>query len=191
MLPAALLTALLLLGIIVFVVWRGLDYLHRHPELMTDDAPASYRGCHTTLDEVVARYKQIEHQVTPRTVAAWQSPNGRLYTVSYEGVKERRSSADQGVYSLHWSQIGGVGVRMQPRFIFPDERGGRVETAVTTGYSFHLLVVPVSGDTMDVLIPTTGSAEAINFVAHVIALAERMDRRVNVFGFDRPPAPTR
>jgi hypothetical protein len=42
---------------------------------------------------------------------------------------------------------------------------------------------------MDIHIPTNGQPDTINFVAHIITFAERMNRRINVFGFDKPPAP--
>jgi hypothetical protein len=44
---------------------------------------------------------------------------------------------------------------------------------------------------MLIAIPTHNRADAVNFVAHTLAFAEAMHKRINVFGFDRPPAPRR
>jgi len=192
MLLAALGLAAVLLAAIIVVVVRALDYLHRHPELIATSTPHAYERCHLTLAEIIARYKQIEARVTPQTERAWQSFNGRQYTVSFQGVEERTHPPHSLPYHLSWDTIGGVGLRMQPGFQWADsDRDGHTDNQYTTGYSFHLLIVPASGNTIDIVIPTVGHSAAVDFVAHTIALAERRGKRINVFGFDKPPAPHR
>jgi hypothetical protein len=58
----------------------------------------------------------------------------------------------------------------------------------TTGYSFYLLIVPHSGNTMTVRIPTSERPDAVNFVAQTLTLAGHFKKRINVFGFHKPPA---
>jgi hypothetical protein len=193
MLLFAVFTAIVFLVAIIVLVIRGLEYLREHPELLTSDTPLAYQRCHTTLAEVIARYKSVTREVTPRMVITWQSPAGRFYRISGDGVEERADPGTlQGVYRLRWDYIGGVGLRMQPGFRLVHSRRGRaVQIQYTSGYSFQLLIVPVSGDTLEIPIPTNGRTDAVDFVAYTVALAERMGKRVNTFGFDKPPAPYR
>jgi len=58
-------------------------------------------------------------------------------------------------------------------------------------YAVYLLIVPLSGRTLNVPIPTDQSDDAIMFVARTLVLARRKQRRISVFGFDKPPAPYR
>jgi hypothetical protein len=192
MMTAACLSALVLSALLVFVGWRARQFVRRHPEILTATTPYTYQRCHTTLDAVITHYKTIQHDDTPRIIG-WQAPNGQLYIVSDEGIRQRRSiHADTDVYFLAWRDIGGVGVRMQPGFLSADKnRDGSPDRLYTTGYSFHLLIVPITGQTMDIPIPLNQQDDAVRFVAHTIALAERKGRRINVFGFDKPPAPQR
>jgi hypothetical protein len=85
---------------------------------------------------------------------------------------------------------------MQPGFtVLAGARENEADSQITTGYSFHLLIVPTSGSTIDIPIPTSGQDHvrraAIEFVAHTLALAEKHGKRINTFGFDKPPAPYR
>lgn len=180
-------TAVALLGLLLMVTARALAYLREHPELITNQTPLAYQRCQHTLQSVIARYRQIKEQLAPGLTVTWEAPGGARYAISDDGVEERRAGA---VYALPWSEIGGVGVRMQPGCGLLDRhRDGSAKTRHTAGYSFHLLIVPITGRTLNILIPTSGRTDAIDFTAYTIALAERAGKRVNVFGFDRPPAP--
>lgn len=184
-----ILTALVLLAILSLVIARALTYVRQHPELLTHGTPPAYQRCQNTLLQVIERYKEIAGQVAPNVTINWQAPNGARYAVSDLGVEERREAAP---YFLRWSDIGGVGVRMQPGFRLVDtNRDGSPDNQYTTGYSFYLLIVPITGPTMNVFIPTDGRDDAVDFAAHTIVLAEGRQKRINVFGFDRPPAPHR
>lgn len=187
----AIFTAVILLVMIIFVILRAQEYIRQHPEILTTDSPLTYQRCQITLSDVITRYKQIEDQFIPSHIITWQSPNGRFYQVSSRGVEERRAPVStKNAYTLDWEDIGGVGVRMQPGFKLVDHnRNGYADSQYTEGYSFNLLIVPISGSTLDIQIPTDGDPDAVNFVAHTIALAGHMNRRINVFGFDKPPAP--
>jgi hypothetical protein len=188
MLVLAILTALVLLVTTILVVFRALDYVHQHPEILRADVPVTYQRCQITLFEVIDRYKQIEAQFTLRSIVTWRSPSSRFYRVSSGGVEEQRETGS--TYRLDWEDIGGVGIRMQPGFKVVDHnRDGWADSQYTMGYSFNLLIVPISGSTMDIYIPTDGHPDAVNFVAFTIAFANHMKRRINVFGFDKPPAP--
>ncbi|MBN1202393.1 MAG: hypothetical protein JXJ20_11100 [Anaerolineae bacterium] len=190
MLPIAIITALVLLLFIVLVSRAALKYIGEHPEALTTNFPAAYQRCHVTFAQVVERYQQIKSQVTSSNVITWQAPNQRRYTIDYYGVEERDPAASPDLYHLPWTRIGGVGIRMQPGFKLVDfNRDGSTDGQYTTGYSFHLLIVPVSGSTIDIPIPTDGRQDAVDFVAHTVALAEHQGKRVNALGFEKPPAP--
>jgi hypothetical protein len=190
MLAIVLFTASLLLFALVFMLARALDYVRQHPEVLIGNAAQAYAHCQITLQQVIERSKTIENTISPDALIAWQAPNGHFYTVSGRGVEEQRSGSR--VYHLAWSHIGGVGVRLQAGFKVVDaNRDGLADTRYTTGYSFFLLIVPVSGDTMTIRIPTPGRADAVEFVAQTLALATHLKKRVNVFGFNKPPAPHR
>jgi hypothetical protein len=153
-------------------------------------ASLAYEHCQITLREVIERSKAIEKTISPDALIAWKAPNGHFYRVSSRGVEEHRSG--NHVYHLAWNHIGGVGVRLQAGFKVVDaNRDGLADTRYTTGYSFLLLIVPVSGDTMTIRIPTPGRADAVDFVAQTLALAGHLKKRVNVFGFNKRPAPHR
>ncbi len=188
---AVILSVCLLLAIIVVLV-RALDYIQQHPELITDGTPLAYQRCQMTLAHVVTRFKEIEHALTPGDVVTWDAPDGFRYTLTRRGVERRREASSARVYHLPWENIGGVGVRMQPGFSLVDHnRDGWADSQYTTGYSFHLLIVPISGHTMNIRIPTDERADAVDFVAYTLAAAERQHKRINVFGFNKPPAPHR
>lgn len=180
-----------ILAATLIVLWRALAYVRLHPELVTAGTPLAYQRCQLTLQQIIDRYKAIETGVNTNTLVAWQSPSGRIYMVSSSGVEERKPGSIQP-YQLPWSHIGGVGVRMQPGFRFVDrDRDGSPDQQQTIGYVFLLLIVPVSGRTLNILIPTDDREDAVDFVAHTLALADQMKKRINVFGFDKPPAPPR
>jgi hypothetical protein len=181
--------------VLIVALWlvgrRAMTYVRTHPELITNGTPLAYQLCQNTLQHIIARYKEIAGQQVASAVIAWQAPGGTVYTISRTGIEERRDP-NRPPYTLAWADIGGVGVRMQPGFkVLDHDRDGRADSRVTTGYAFHLLIVPVTGDTMVIFIPTNNRTDAVNFVAHTLALAEIMQKRINVFGFDRPPAPRR
>lgn len=184
----ALLSAAVLLGATLWVLARGLDYLHNHPELIRGGAPLAYRQCHATLAEIVARYRQLETAGPSVAALTWHSRQGRRYTVDSNGVEEQRR-ADRPAYRLLWGAIGGVGLRMQPGALGASPERDAVQP--TPSYTFHLLIVPVSGRTIEVLLPTDGDAAALDFAAHTLAQAHRLGKRINTFGFDRPPVPVR
>lgn len=191
MLIMAIITAIILFVAIAAVMRRARRFIHTHPEVLFNIPPLAYRRCHITLNQIVERYQQIETQVSGHTLLGWHAPGGLLYMVGSSGVRKRRDiSTDRDLYALSWDQIGGVGVRMQPGFKLVDLDGdGSADKQLTDRYSFHLLIVPISGATMDIVIPTDDRDDAINFAAHMIALAEHYDKRINVFGFNKPPAP--
>jgi hypothetical protein len=185
MLAIALFTASILLFVLVYVLTRALDYVRQHPEILLANSALAYEQCQLTLQQVVSRSKEIAGAITPAMQIAWLAPNGHFYAVSSEGVEEHRPGR---VYHLGWPQIGGVGIRMQPGFKPVDlhrDTPGEVRSA--TGYSFFLLIVPLSGDTITIRIPTHDRADAIDFVAHTLALAGHLHKRINVFGFNKPP----
>ncbi len=190
LLPLLLISAILLVAAIIAVIWRGLDYARQHPELVTDSTPLAYQRCQTTLKRIIDRYKEIKESAAGPSPVTWQSPNGARYSASDQGVEQRREGLPR--YFLPWEEIGGVGVRMQPGFTLADiNRDGWPDSQLTTGYTFHLLIVPISGVTMNIRIATDDRPDAIEFVAQTIALAERQEKRINVFGFDKPPSPWR
>ncbi|MBI5958423.1 MAG: hypothetical protein HY866_06810 [Chloroflexi bacterium] len=185
-------TAVILVVLLVIVITRALDYLRYHPELVTNGTPLAYQLCQITLRQVIERYKQIEKESGEPVNVSWQSPNGYRYTVNKRGIEERYADLPEGrgVTFLAWDDVGGVGVRMQPGFTLAgSRRESWVENQYTSGYTFHLLIVPISGATMNIRIPTDDRPEAVEFAAHTIALAEQQQKRINVFGFDKPPAP--
>jgi hypothetical protein len=190
MLAVALFTASILLFVLAFALARALEYVRQHPEVLVGSAALAYEQCQAMLRQVIERSKEIESQISPDVLIAWQAPDGKFYTVSGDGVEENRPGSR--VYHLPWNNIGGVGVRMQPGFKVVDaNRDGRVDTRRTVGYSFYLLIVPLSGDTMTIRIPTHDRADAVDFVAQTLALAGHLKKRVNVFGFNKAPAPSR
>jgi len=168
MLAIAVVSAILLTLMIAIVVLRALDYLQQHPELVTNGEPLAYQRCQITLMQVIARFKEINPQITRDMVITWHAPNGNRYTVSHHGIEERRDSGGSvPATALAWDNIGGVGVRMQPGFTITDtNRDGWPDHQYTTGYSFHLLIVPFSGSTMNIPIPTNDRPDAVDFVAH-------------------------
>lgn len=191
MLLVPLLTAFLLLAAIIGVVSHAQTYLQRHPELMYGSPPLAYQLCHLTLAQVVERYQFVKPRLSSIAALTWDAPDGRRYAVTQEGVEARRG-AHHNVNRLSWERIGGVGIRMQPGFRFADEnRDGVPDNQYTLDYSFHLLIVPTSGATMDVLIPLHDRAAAVDFVAHALAWAEQRGKRINTFGFDKPPSTSR
>jgi hypothetical protein len=185
MLAVALFTASILLFVLIAVLTRALDYIRRHPEVMSEGSAQAYERCQVMLRRVIARSQEIASAISPDALIAWQSPNGRFYTVSGGGVEEQQTNSR--VYHLGWSEIGGVGVRMQPGFKLVDAD----YTGRTTSYSFYLVIVPHSGETMTILIPTHERTDAVEFVAQTLALAGYFKKRVNMFGFNKPPAPAR
>ncbi|MBN1679939.1 MAG: hypothetical protein JW966_06575 [Anaerolineae bacterium] len=192
MLPFALISALVLLAVTCIVIQRALAYVNAHPEITSRGSPVSYQRCHTTLLDVIERYHQIRNQIEAGLHVSWQSPLGGYYTIDHSGVTEHWLSSQKTAGHLPWHRISGVGIRMQPgfRFIRPD-MDTTSHNSVTTGYSFHVLVVPLSGRTMDIIIPIDGQNDAISFVAYMVALAENRGKRINTLGFDKPPASRR
>ncbi len=193
MLVVALITALILLAATTAVLLRALSYVHQHPELVTSETPPDYLRCQTTLQRIVQRYHEIAPLTLGASTLAWKSPSGHIYTLSTAGVERRRALAPpSATATLRWADIGGVGVRMQPGFSFADyDRDGSTDRQTTTSYTFALIIVPLQGNTMTIPIPTDDRADAVDFAAHVLAQAERMHKRINVFGFHKPPAPRR
>lgn len=188
MLLVPILSALLLLTAITGVVVRGLDYLRQHPELTRHTSPLAYQLCHLTLAQVVARYQMVKARLSAASGTTWHAPDGRRFRVTQLGVESHRGAARDS-YRLGWERIGGVGIRMQPGFRFTDEnRDGTPDNQYTTDYSFHLLIVPTSGPTIDVPVPLREREAAVEFVAHTLALAEQHGKRINTFGFDKPPS---
>lgn len=189
MLWIALLTALALMVAIIAVLLRALGYLREHPELITNSTPPAYLRCQTTLRRIVQRYHQLV-PLRPQTILlAWQAPSGLTYTLSSLGITCQRGPGHTvPITALPWPEIGGVGVRMESGFSLAD-RDSATET--TTSYTFALIIVPFQGSTLTIPIPTEGSDEAVNFAAHILALAEAKHKRINVFGFDRPPVSSR
>lgn len=183
-----ILSAAVLLGVFVSMMLRGVAYVQRHPEVAQHGAPLAYQLCHLTLVHVVERYHQVGQRAAPALSATWHAPGGRRYLVTGEGVEAQRGGG-QALYRLPWDRIGGLGIRMQPGFRFADEnRDGSTDNQYTIDYSFHLLIVPLSGATIDVPIPLRDHTQAVDFVAHALVLAEQHGKRVNTFGFDKPPS---
>lgn len=180
------LTAVLLVSALIVVVLRALDYLKEHPELVTDGTPLAYQRCVITLRQVIERYKQIEPETAVPLSVRWTTPGGTRYVSTDRGIEEHHE--DQRVYALDWDEVGGIGIRMQPGF---STRGTtrleKVDNMVASGYSVYMLIVPISGPTISVLVPTDDRSDAVDYVAYTIALAERAGKRINVFGFDRAP----
>jgi hypothetical protein len=189
----ALLTALILAGVTIAVLLRALGYLREHPELITNGTPLAYQRCQHTLSQIVQRYHQIAPLRSDSLLLAWQAPSGATYTLSGQGLTwHRGSTAVVPAATLPWAEIGGVGVRMQPGFSFADrDRDGATDHIYTSTYTFALIIVPFQGPTLTIPIPTDGRDDAVNFAAHLLALAEARQKRINVFGFDKPPAPPR
>lgn len=195
MMVIALVSAALLLALMIVTVHRALRYVERHPELLTQTGPRTYQLCQDTFRDIAARYHDLKNDALDRVILAWHSPNGLYYLLTDEGVEERRGADDyRGAYRLRWDQIGGIGLRMQPGFRLADlSRDRMADGALTSGYGFRLLVVPMSGRTMEIVVATTARAEAsraeaVEFAAHLVAVAEQKGKRVNAVGFDRPPA---
>ncbi|WP_119072213.1 hypothetical protein [Aggregatilinea lenta] len=187
MLLVPLLTAVLLLAAISGVVVQALNYLQRHPELARGSSPLAYRLCHLTLSQVVERYQQVKPRIGSVATLTWDAPDGRRYIVTPEGIEARRG-ANHSLSRLGWDRIGGIGIRMQPGFRFADDnRDGMADNQYTMDYSFHLLIVPTSGATLDLLIPLHNRTAAVDFVAHALAWAEERGKRINTFGFDKSP----
>ena len=190
MLAVTVITALILLAALVLTTWRALGYIRQHPELLTDTAPPAYARCQETLRQIVARYQLLEALPAAEGPVTWRAPSGLIYDVSEGGITERRERSPG--YHLRWPDIGGVGLRMQPGFKLVDRDGdGTADNQFTVDYAVYLLIVPLSGRTLNVPIPTDQSDDAIMFVARTLVLARRKQRRISVFGLDKPPAPYR
>ncbi|MCD4685907.1 MAG: hypothetical protein K8S97_08225 [Anaerolineae bacterium] len=188
LLLGVIISALVLLLLLVIVFWRARRYVRLHPELITTGIPVGYVRCQRTLRRVMVRYREMVAANLGDTTITWQSPLGFRYTLSEQGIDQRRGSTHR--YTLRWDEIGGVGMRMQPGFTFKDEdHDGRTDSRRTTSYGFYLLVVPNSGPTMSIQIPTNDRPAAIDFTAYMLVLAEQRRKRINVFGFNRPPSP--
>lgn len=118
-------------------------------------------------------------------MTAWYAPNKNVYTITAQGVQERRDiSLTDAAYFLSWDDIGGIGMRMQPNFSNIRNPDG---SRLVTHYSFHFLIVPLSGSTIDIAFPIDGREDAIDFAARALVVADQMKKRVNLFGFDKPP----
>lgn len=188
LLLGVILSALVLALLLGIVFWRARRYVRLHPELVTTGIPVGYIRCQRTLRRVLARYREFVTADLSHTTITWQSPLGFTYTLSEDGIDQQRG--DSYRYTLRWDAIGGVGMRMQPGFTFRDEdRDGRTDSRRTTSYGFYLLIVPLSGRTMSIPIPTDDRQDAVDFTAYTLVLAEQRRKRINVFGFNRPPAP--
>ena len=87
MLALGLFTTSLLLFAFVFVMTRALDYVRRHPEVVSGSAALAYEQCQVMLRQVIVRSREIEKQMSPTTLIAWQAPNGRFYTISQQGER--------------------------------------------------------------------------------------------------------
>jgi len=186
MLAVFVCSALALLVMIIVVLFRAQDYVRTHPEIITGGVPLAYWRCQETLDRIIRRYKELEPGVTAVTAVTWQGLSGRHYIVNNDGLTERREFPESGEYALPWDRISGVGMRMQPGFRLIEDR--RAESSYAVGYSFHLLIVPTSGPTIDILIPTDEcQTDAVEFTAQTLALTEHMGKRINLFGFDKMP----
>lgn len=187
---AVLASGMVVLLLTLAVLLRALRYLRLHPELTQTPIPVSYIRCQRTLAQVIERFRALERGHVAAMSLDWESPGGFSYTISEPGIDQRRGAKHR--HYLPWHAVGGVGVRMQPGFRHADRnRDGFVDSRYTVGYAFYLLVVPVSGHTMSIQIPTDGSADAIEFTALLLALAQHHRKRINVFGFNKPPAPHR
>lgn len=191
MLQAALIGSnVLVLVLMLLVLARAVRYVRRHPELFTSTVPVGYVRCQRTLRRVIERSKALAGGELERTSIVWQAPGGLRLTLDASAVEARRG--DGGGVRMRWDDVGGVGVRMQPEFRFVDADGDRrPDVQQTVGYSFHVLVVPLSGSTLSFTIPTDGQPEPVEFAARLLALAGHHQKRINVFGFDRAPAPPR
>lgn len=187
-----ILSAIILLTLVVWFTARAQVYVQAHPELLAEQQPpAEYLRCHATLSRIIERYHQLKPHISHHTTLEWQAPGGRCYHADAARVEEQLAARGAD-HHLTWDIIGGVGLRMQPGFTVTDENRRRQSyTVITSSYTFYLLIVPVRGPTLSVHIPTDNNAHAIDFAAGIVALAELMGKRVNVFGFDRPPAPNR
>ncbi len=157
--------------------------------MITNGTPLAYQRCQITLGQIVQRYHQIAPLRDDTLLLAWQAPSGTTYTISPQGIECHRGSTEAiPAATLPWGEIGGVGVRMQPGFSFADrDRDGATDHVYTSSYTFALIIVPFQGPTLSIPIPTDDRDDAVNFAAHLLALAEVKQKRINVFGFDRPP----
>lgn len=190
LLAALVITGAVVLALMLLVLWRAVRYVRRHPELITTASPIGYVRCQRTLQQVIERSKALAGADLGQTTFTWEGLVGISYRLTRRGVDQRRGEGDW--FTLRWDDIGGVGVQMQPEFSFVDyDRDRSVDVQKTVGYSFQLLVVPLMGSTWAIAIPTDGRAEAVEFAAQLLARAQRAQKRISVFGFDRPPAPAR
>lgn len=186
---AALVSTGVLLVALIVTVRRGLHYVARHPELLTTHGPRAYTLCQDTFRDLAARYHVLKTEQLDRISVAWHSPSGLYYLLTDEGIEERPEADDtRRAYRLTWEQIGGIGLRMQPGFrVVGTGRNRHRAAAASLGYAFWLLVVPLSGRTIEIHLATDDRAESVEFAAYVVALAEQKGKRVNAVGFDRPP----
>jgi hypothetical protein len=119
-----------------------------------------------------------------RSWATWES-----YTVSLEGflIIPDDPTGSALLAPLSWEAVSGIGVEMTPIYAYaPAMRSfWDVSTRVNTGYRFNLLIVPISGATLTIQLPLRGNEAAMNFGAHVLALARYHERRLSHIGFDK------
>ena len=152
MLAVAVITALILLAALVLTTWRALGYIRQHPELLTDTAPPAYARCQETLRQIVARYQLLEALPAAEGPVTWRAPSGLIYDVSEGGITERRER-NPG-YHLRWPDIGGVACVCSPASNWSIVTATAADNQFTVDYAVYLLIVPLSGRTLNVPIPT-------------------------------------
>jgi hypothetical protein len=184
MLLFSLVSSVVLLVALLVVMFNAYLHLRKYPPHPTEGlAQPGYDQCHQTLAQITTRFHTIKDAQIP--MIGWYAPNKCIYTITPQGVQERRNiHVNEASYFLAWEQIGGIGMRMQPNFSNIRNPDG---SRPVTHYSFHFLIVPMSGSTIDIQFPVDGRAEAIDFAAGMLALAGQRHKRVNLFGFDKPP----
>jgi hypothetical protein len=185
MLTFAIVTAFTLLLALLVVMFNAYLHTRQYPQGTALDglAQPGYDKCRQTLALITERFHAIKNGPVP--LIAWYAPDRCIYTISMQGVQQRREiSTNEDVYFIPWDTIGGIGMRMQPNFSSIRNPDG---SRSVTHYSFHFLIVPHSGSTIDITFPTDGREDAIDFAARTLAVAEQMRKRVNLFGFDKPP----
>jgi hypothetical protein len=145
----------------------------------------AFNLCHTLLQKIVLDAWELLPEIDSRPPVLWDQ-----FTVSADGLVIRPvdSLPSQALISLtEWVNVSGVGLEMRPLYDYfaPIRSYWDSATRINTGYQFNLVVVPRSGNTLNITIPLKNNTDAVQFAAHVLAFARSRKCRLSVMGFDK------
>ena len=160
---------------------RFYAYAQRHTGFTAKQA---YEACHLTLDRVVVAAWTLVPNAASLPAISWDR-----FTVSAAGILVTRAEVPGHalVPFTSWDNVSGVGLEMRPLYHYaPATRSfWHIATRVNTGYQFNILIVMFKGETIAISIPLRENDAAVQFAAHILALARTRERRLSLMGFDK------